>query len=418
VSNSKTKLNFQRVIFFYPSKTTGGVELLFFRLAKQCNESEVPFGVIDYTDGFLPRKLASDNINFSSIDASSEDNFFLNQDDIIVTPLSMLSSELFKKIDTEGCKIIFWDLHPFNLIEQTAFSKFYKKNSMSKYSHLLKVIEYDNINRLNNTIAFINDKRALYFMCKSNFDYSKNFFELKIIPTYLPILVDNKVGVKQSKVYKDRSDELNLAWLGRLDDDKICSLNLLLKDLDNFARGNNVTFCRFLIIGDGQAKNKIFKPSNFEISFLGSKNLTELDELITNHIDIGFAVGTSCLEFAIRKVPSVMLPNPSSVSFFRLTNNKFAMLNDSKNYEICVEPYFCPTKLVSLEDILCMDLKESGLKCFEYYKENHDINAVFSKFMHCLNNSSLLVSDFKRITEPSLVTKSLLRLKSLVKSSL
>lgn len=405
-------LSFRRVVFFYPSHVVGGVELLFYRLAKLCGESDIKIAIIDFEFGFIPNKLRAEKIAFDYIDVEYKGDFDLSTDDILICPLSMVNSDLLKKVNNPESRIVFWDLHPHNLIEQTAFSLFYKRKSEGSVQNFLKFIETKNINRINTMMAHMNHHNAVYFMCKSNFDFSDRFFNLDLQPRYLPILVENSTSeVRNISNISERKGLLTFAWLGRLDKDKIDCLNLLLKDLDEINLASSAIVCSFLVIGDGDCKDNVYKPTKFNLQLLGNKSLIELDEIIENKVDIGFAIGTSSLEFAIRKTPVIMLPNPLELKYFEATPNRYALLADSVNYEICVERYFNKNKVMAINDIVHLDIESAGRRCFRYYQENHESRFVFQKFITSLDSSSLKLGSWKNKSEADVISKMLLSLK-------
>jgi len=403
-----------KIFFFYPSKAIGGVEMLFYRLASQCNSNSVEFGVIDYNDGFVCSRLQDDGVSFYFVNCEEVSYDLVSSEDILICPLSMLCSPLLKRVLNRNCRVLFWDVHPFNLIEQTAFSFIYKKKN-KLLSGFLGFIELVNFLRIKNVITCVNSAKSLYFMCRSNFEYSQSFFHFDFTPSYLPILIDTGKNNLLSVHETSLSPTLRFAWLGRLDKDKIPCLNALLEDLDIALAQDVALSCTFLVIGDGDSKQNLHKPINFEIVYIGSKNGSELDSIITTQVDIGFAVGTACLEFAVRGIPTVMLPNPSHISCFESVRKKYALLSDSVNFEVCVEPYFNKDNLIEAKDFFYIDRASATVACFNYCLANHYIDIVYSRFIKATSDSFMTLCTLDKFNAMSIYSRFLYSMKSFIK---
>ena len=136
-----------------------------------------------------------------------------------------------------------------------------------------------------------------------------------------------------------QSKNIDVAWLGRLDDDKISAINLSIEFSKTLAArlGSNVTFH---LIGHGTWEKRLKQQyeicDNPRFNFHGKLEGDALHRLIRGNVSIGFAMGTSALEFGARDVATVLLD--FSKKEMPIENYRFKWLHETAHYNLG-QPY-------------------------------------------------------------------------------
>lgn len=189
---------------------------------------------------------------------------------------------------------------------------------------------------------------------------------------------------------------INIAWLGRLDTDKIESLlnmieNLYRCDIDQMPIDLH-------IIGDGNAKNRIiFSRFSPKIRFIFTSYLygETLNTYLSQNADFAVAMGISALDIARVNVP-VALPIVNHKAF---KTNKYVYLFDTKDYTLGVTERFinmAGIRTFTLEDMLrqiyvekCR--KKLAARCNSYAREEFSIRASSLCLLRAMEQSTLTV---------------------------
>jgi hypothetical protein len=104
-----------RIIFFYPSTlAVGGTEVLFTRMAAMLAERGRQVAVIDYEDGFIAKNLMHENVEL--IKYSRSERVAVPTGSCVVSPFSFISKIGNDLSVTDDVRILFWCIHPHNLI--------------------------------------------------------------------------------------------------------------------------------------------------------------------------------------------------------------------------------------------------------------------------------------------------------------
>ena len=315
----------ENIIFFYPSKIVGGAELLFARLANYLQEYGKTVYYIDYKDGYIRNNEQFQNINFINFEDDKKTEFDL--EGTLITPISNIHRiDDYIDFKNGNLKLFFWTIHTFNLIHtmpegyilqhfgalfNKIFMRRFCKNTFRFFSNILKECD---------------KKNALWHMNKTTFSYNKTIFS-ELRENYLPILSEPKNIEATAEPIFD--DEINIAILGRLCEEKTLPLLNVLRQLNKFKTSKKINA---YIIGDGICKKKI-KPEKFKklnIIFKGTLQQKELGEFLAKNVDILFSMGTSLLEGAALKLPVVSIP----YSYKNFNLNKFYFLYDSKHFNL------------------------------------------------------------------------------------
>ena len=319
-------INHVRYVFCYSSSTIGGTQLLFARIAEALIKDGIRVLIVEQNRSFINNYLNERKLEFEAVRVSESNHFTTTAGDLLVLSLSDIF--LFRQfIDAEPeARLVFWDLHPFALIETSAFSKIYKAFPDSWLSSLARLVEKRFRNKINIFITEASNKKSLYFMCLRNFITNKEFFGLNFTPTYLPIPIHvnenknlNAKGlINSSKTLKPHT--LNIAWISRMDAGKLKVLGLLLEDVMKFNAMHDDVKILIHAIGIESTFKRVRNTKGRFGDVLRLPGIlwgVDLDSYVAKNIDIGFSSGTAALEFASRRIPTVLVPSYTWYKLFK-----------------------------------------------------------------------------------------------------
>lgn len=400
-----------RLVVFYPSRGIGGAQLLFSRISESLAKEKFEIVVVDFGDGFISKYLTDKSVEFTHAHLDQGEKFDCGPEDFLLLSLSMIFGFEHRLNLQPTTRIAFWDLHPYNLLENTAFSFFYKRSPTGIVSRSLKFIEYGAVSKIGLIIDFLTERSALYFMCQKNYVFNKSFFGCRIDPNFLPIPIPGvgsrgKKGnseVVESVLVKPRQviepdTILNIGWISRLDVDKVPILNLLLSDADAFAVEKKKKVVVH-VVGEGTASHTILRMIHAELRMVGRLEQDALSNYVKNSIDIGFSMGTSVLEFAARGKPAVMVPGPTLYGYFRNEASRYVWLHNAKAFDVAVEEYYDSTLRNSFAGIIKSyqsDAKFLAATCEEYVTRTHDLESVSRTLRKNIENATFTYRDFKK----------------------
>lgn len=387
------------ITFFYPSRMLGGVEFLFIRLAKYLSEElNMKVFYIDYEDGFGKKQLSSSDVTFIKYEDSSK-NILLDFDTHLILPLFKLFAHN-ELIITNRVRLLFWSLHPFDIIYVFSFLKLYMNYISDKKESLKKAINFlyrKDVSIITKVLKLCDKKNSLYFMDSVNFDVKNFCLDLNLDEAkYIPIPVLEKNHNPKREIVDE--NVINIGWVGRLCDFKVFILMNIIENANIYSH-KTAKKVKVHIIGTGPEEIRVRnykKTGNIELLFLGSLIEDELDNYLINNIDVLFAMGTSCLEGAKLHIPSVLVDAsykkiPLSYKFKWLFETTGFSLGESIN-KVNNKNSHTFNKILS-EIYLKKNKKYIGDKCYSYCKSNHAIDSVANKLIDYLNETSLTISD-------------------------
>lgn len=343
---------YENVCMWMPAYNLGGGSA-FLRFAKYLVENtDLTVYYMDYKDGYLEYLLKQEpRIKFLHY---SEDmtTFPVKEKCIIITNSTRVVQ--MPQMNPEN-KLLFWHWETV----PCAWSIVLIDNEVKKYLKLTK------------------DNHAMVYHDWSAKDSLNRYQHIGFNNNdYLPLTLYPKICECKKGLIND--DEINLCFLSRLAPDKKNSLYYLT---ENFAKYKTSKKKRLHIIGDGVSADEVKNfcedyKKEIEFIFYGTVAREDLDNYLINNVDILFAVGTSVLEGASLKLPSVVL----------LMDNKY--INDDEAFWIYNTKEYCMGILTSEKDdfgvqyttfdkIIDSVYKETngketeGQKCYEYYLNNH-----------------------------------------------
>lgn len=379
----------KKVVVFYPSKITGGAEFLLKTVVEVLKDRHQVI-LVDIEDGWL-----SNNINeIEKLFIKENSKILLDKDTVLIT-----SANLIRNLDiyfSGNFKILGWIMHPFNVIPI-----FPKLGSIQFKSFLRFLIKYTLLNSeykyYKKLIKYLIQTNSLYIMDQSCNEVFFDYYGYKF-NDYLPVVISDNKFSNQKNIKKSFKDEITCIWLGRLDGDfKTPILNHVLKDIDKYSKTQNIKI-KFKIIGNGPGLNDTKELSNslknIEIIFLLEKKGEELKNEILDS-NIGFAMGTSALEIASCMVPVVLLDG----SYGKVpTTYTYRWLFEEKGHNLgFIIDHYKSSKFSNrktIEDImntLINSREELSLQSYNYVKENHSSELLYSKLISYIN---VTTSDF------------------------
>lgn len=390
----------KNIIFFRPSRIVGGCEYLFIRLAKHIAENYgYSVKYIDYKDGFARKQLEHSRISF--IDYVENERINLNSSGYLITNLGSIYS-LYKSVNVpDSIKLFLWNVYVYDCLLPMPFLGYFISRFNPKLREVKKFINFlykSDINKVKQTINTLSENNAIVYMDQPNFETTQFCLNLtEESPKLLQIpAMDSEV---KSKTGPADSETINIGWLGRLANFKVYSLLNVIENADKYAQENNKKV-RLHIIGKGPRAELIeaYSPKkNLELVFLGTMIGEELDSYLANKIDVLFAMGTSCLEGARLRIPSVVIdfsygPFPSTYRYNWLYETEgFGLGRD-------IQEMAGPNKH-SFDEIIQTSYNNKhtvGEQCYRYFKKNHSIDSVAQKLVDYLTHTSMTMTDLSK----------------------
>lgn len=374
--STRSKLS---ITFLYPSRRVGGAQLLFIRLAIELSKYlNLLVNVVDFPDGYLQSQLRSfDRITILPyINGSVE----IRNETVLVTPLSnMADLKYMVRGNFTKIKVLFWSIHPSNL-------DFVLNANGRKW--------FGDKKKLKKLIKNISDAGNLIYMDEANFSAVKELLAINKQPEYLQIPLEIKDYTRKVKI---SSDKLNIAWLGRVSYDKVYSIMKIVDEIKSLVDREKVVFH---VIGNGEKCKELesyMNESGINYVLPGTLVSDELSEYMIKNIQLGVAMGTSCMEFAARKIP-VFLIDYSEEKF--PDEIKYNWLFETINYNLGSHVNSTTNRNHCFLELINEFNKNDtlGEKCYRYVVDNHDIKKVTVKLIsHCKILKSIDNLDFKLI---------------------
>jgi glycosyltransferase involved in cell wall biosynthesis len=370
-------------IFYLPSRTVGGDEFLFMRLASFLADTlELEVYYVDYEDSIAKNEFSNTKVKFIKY-CNPNTVIDLDKPANLIAPLT-ISCEI-PKFKSSKIKLIFWCAHPYSIEWLQTHSSLKRK----------KITEF---------LLNLSKARSMCFMDWACW-YANNTSGVPFQEIYVPVFTEEKlyVPLNNNEIHIIKKDEINIGWLGRLDTDKISSLINLL---DNFYALNTNKKKNIHIIGEGDSKHLIDiekYSQKINIIFKATLIKDDLYKYLLENVDVQFSMGISSLEAASLKIPSVLL----FASPKRLDSNNFLWLFDSKNYTLgFYEEQKAKINITTnafnqvIDEIYLNQKKqELGVKCYNYFTKNHHLTVTVIKLMSFILNSneSVRISEVSRI---------------------
>lgn len=162
-------------------------------------------------------------------------------------------------------------------------------------------------------------------------------FHQKLEDIICPIVIDKSPAAYFE--YSVPAETLRLGWLGRVDMDfKFYALERVILDIRSLRESVLRRYNRivFYIVGDGDAvdalKELVSSDLCMEYHLIPSVDKSDLSGFIRENIDLMFAMGTSSLESAKNKIPTIVVPPRARRD--DLQDPPYRWVSESKGYSL------------------------------------------------------------------------------------
>lgn len=287
-------MKIDKIMFYYPSRITGGAEYLFKRCAEYLAENQEEYQILyaDYPDGFVRKNILSKKVIFVEVGFDREVK--VEDGTAVIVQLNIISQLSLINYNRQRSLCLFWSLHSLNIKSQIyARGRYW----ISRKSRKLLGGGLARLTGMN-VVKFMN-----YSGCFSVFsDLCQTPEEFEWLPNVAPI----RSSAPPDKIGRVSDKEWKFCWLGRLDSEKSRNVETYMNELEEL---NKTTPVSLSLIGRGPNENYLKGIStrySYPISFVGEKREAELDRYIREETEIGLASGTSAFEFALRGKPVIM----------------------------------------------------------------------------------------------------------------
>lgn len=405
------------IYLWYPSKIIGGAELLLLKIGEFLSKQEANVTIIDYVEGFLYKEADKYNLKKLAI----EENTPSLGSGVLITPASEIYSIHKLKFLGDNIRLLFWQIHPYNLYPSYPIIGRLLKNKPTLRSAIYSFLLPNQIKRIKLTYSVCEKTNSLAFMDNACYEYNSRYVYAKT-PFFLPIPISisaNNCSVEsnhshQSNIFNtDNSqnpsdifekEKIKLGWLGRVDSQmKLPVLKILVSDLNEYLNRNN-KIANFHVIGSGDGLDHLKefskKLKNINFHFHGSIPNELLGNALINNIDLLFAMGTSALEGGIRAIPTVLL---DVCTTHKLKNYKYRWLYQTKNYSLgyivsCARDIPKEAKMTIDDIMLNYNIAQSkiGNQCKLYSITHHSIDSVGIKLISRIKDSTLTIGELKQ----------------------
>ena len=396
------------VAFYFPYYDVSGVPVLFSNLADYFSKNyQFKISIIDFEEGYMSSSSKGNN-KIEKIIFETSKPLLIDVDIVImqsILPFAMRPEIQF----STNTRIMFWNLHPDNLIPNLFPFAIVRKYYPNIYRNILSIFWKRKLKLMRDFVENAIQLNSLSFMDSSNLNTTNFFLSTDISNvSFLPIACSS--GVKREEVLNKDFTELNFSWIGRICDFKINILNYLILKLSEAAKKLKLKV-NLHVIGDGPLIHKLnsnnYLHKFFNVILLGTLDMSKMNLYLNSKIDINASMGTSVLESAKFGIPSIVLDISNKPINFKY---KFRWLHDTKNYDLAhlIKKSDDMSKSYELTDIISEFILNSKIlseKSFNYYASNHSLDAVSENLKKQIEKSKLTFTDIN----PELLKKSLLR---------
>jgi hypothetical protein len=385
----------KNLYFFFPYCGVGGVPVLFLRLTNYLSNMNVyNIFLIDYESGYMAKNYDK-NSSIKVVAYSQNTNIKFENNDIVIFQSMPLWGMPPNLLFSDSTKLIYWNLHPYNMFGYaSSIGKYFKNKFVQKIFTIgFRYFIYPNDRK---AVKLFDTKKSIFFMDGENYTKTKELLDINIsTPLFLPLIIDNIENIKEN--YTPNDDMLNCIWIGRIENFKVHILLYTVKKLNVMAIEYKKEIV-FTIVGNGEyldfLQEEIKNLKNIKIKYIDYIDPNNLKEFL-KVFDIGFAMGTAALDFAKYGLPTVLL----DFAYEEIKQEyKFDWLYNTKNFTLGreINSKLCEFKNKSLENIvnsLSKDYDPISLKSFNYVNDNFKIENNVNSFVNLIDKSSLVYSD-------------------------
>lgn len=370
------------IIFFHPhrQRVSGGLTF-FYELARYIGENtEHTTYIMNFKNSYINSLYEDKNLNILNY----EDEYdFINDDFIFFTYVNMIPTFLQRFQKYKNAKVFIINFH------------------ISTWNILFNHLNVTSLKTKKQIVKLFHKTNSLVFMDDAGYHQTSSMLGELFNEHYLNVFVKPKLTKNFPTFTNDSNNQINIGYLGRLDNDKIFIIINLLENLNRLTLEQEIILH---IIGDGNSKHLINTNgfNNIKIKFTSFLENEALEQYIVTNIDIGIAVGMAALEFAKNKIPTVI----SSFTTNSIIFDKFIWLQECNNKTLGADPESLKKldiNLQNLQNILQIykniGKEKLGNISFDYYSKNYSLEATSNDFLKYMQLSTLKISDFFKIKQ-------------------
>jgi hypothetical protein len=372
------------ITFFFTFKDIGGVQVLIFNVMKELFRNNILTKLIYHKDSWLTKELDKNHINYEFYNIENIHTpgltDFISRDDILVTTIPFIELVYFREINP---LFLLWNVSSFTLEYYNDSFAFIRRFTRGK---LIKLMA---------------KKKGLVFMDNEGVLFIEKMFETKINPQFLPVPIsicdENKFSYrKQISCQKS----INITYLGRAIDLKVNPVIKVISDINNCYPYDKKIILH-IITDDTERFKRLMSDStpNFEVRFYSDLSDNELRQFLIRSSDLHIAMGISCLEGSSLGIPSILVdPStkryPADYLYRWIFENENFCLGKTLDYSTVVTAGRSFSEILSYYDEDKADeLSGISVKCYEYTKQNHDLQHIAREFYNSCINSNLKIKD-------------------------
>jgi hypothetical protein len=379
---------------------------LFVRLAEVLRDSHEVY-LVDYRDGYMGERVPP-GVKF--IDIAAEQPF---PEDALLVVQSMKAWNLAAidriRADT---RVFFWTLHPYNLYP-FLFSTFSGSRARRALGTLLKPLSWSRVTKMRRLVNYLIEHEALVFMDAENRNRTASFFRGIVMPErYVPVLSGepnrSRTGAPQVP--------LRCAWVGRIVDFKVTILAHLIERLDTASEV--VGPIDLAIVGDGDRVEWLQQfAARFQrvrITFFPPMAIEQVEDYLVESVDVLFAMGSSALEGASRKIPTVLL----DYSFQPISGlYRFRFMYEATGYDLAEQiskkHLETSSSLEELLESLKVNYPACANQCYDRWAAMFSPNGVAQRFAERGEQSTATVGEMRSLGffEPDRLSRWLWRIR-------
>ncbi len=364
-----------KIVFFYEKdQKIGGSLLQFFNLSNYLsNQTEHDVYYVNCYNENITELIKGTNVKFIDVNQFEVQGF---EDAVFVTPPNYVFLLLEKIHSLKNAKILLYDWHAYS--SRYLWSQFHDKN-------VDIAAIYKNVD----------DKNAIAFMDEFTRLSCENITGFLPQKRFIPVTKEIDSG-RYSKVSRKKKDKISLAYLGRLDSDKIYSV---INIADNLMETDFDCPIEFHIIGDGNRRN-LLDLSQYagKITFVFTSYLLGEDmyAYLQENVDVLITMGTALLNGAELGIPSVVVP----IGNKRFYTNQYTFLYEVTDYTLGWSYDMIPKlnyNFRTLETILREAVQQKeyhGEKCYQHLLDHHQIDQAVELCLNSAQNTELTVEQF------------------------
>lgn len=376
------------VTFFYPSTVVGGTEYLFLRLAKAllAQGHTVHYG--DFEGGFLDKALTGSGAHRLVYDRNQP--LQMPENTVIVMP-SMLHVGVSNLQIPTNSRVLLYILDRFSFVMRFPGMRWDHSSTMQHLRMQFQALDMQRYNLIRSTLKTMTDHQGLIFL--SEFSAQQNMALFALPEENAPAMVcPNACSPTTQPDFLTASRErcepgiVNLGWLGRLAEGKVYPAQFVIENASRWAEENRQAV-RLHLIGEGPGQPQLAGiPTSdlLDVRFVGTLEQPDLDRYLNSNVDCLFAMGTSLLESAKIKLPSIVLettytPMPLQTPMAYLHEAHGGILGDFLGQSPIAAAHSFDDVMTAL--VTPGEKARLGQACFDYYQDNHSMAATTERFL-------------------------------------